>query len=84
MGRGKALTESEVTEIRLLSELEWSASKIAKQIGRSTHVVSNCIELGENYGKKYEGENKRKVTERDQRQIVKLATEKKYCEGHSS
>lgn len=43
MGRGKCLTEAEKIKIQIFYDSGKSVNQIAKEIGRSRHVVSNFI-----------------------------------------
>ncbi len=73
MGRGKQLTESERVEIRVLHDVGKSERYISNKIGRSRSAVHNYLNLGDEYGKNYFTKGNRKLTERDEREIVKLA-----------
>lgn len=51
MGRGKPLTEAEKSKISALKDFtKFSIRQIAKEIGRSKHVVLNFLKNRENYG----------------------------------
>ena len=78
MGTGNSLTEGEVAQINLLHEMGKTQREIATKIGRSQNSVFNCIHLGENYGKNYVTGGHPKTTERDKRQIIKLASKNQY------
>jgi len=73
MGTGNSLTEGEVAQNNLLHEMGKTQREIATKIGRSQNAIFNCIHLGENYGKNYVTGGYPKQTERDKRQIIKLA-----------
>ena len=76
MGRGKRLNESERAKIEVLAEYGLSAAEIAKKIKRSTHVVNNFLKLAKNYGQNRNAGRKPTVSERDKREIYRLATKK--------
>jgi len=78
MGKDLQLTEAECVEIRVLSDHGYSQRYIAEKIGRSRDAVQNVLKLEDNYGKNYSTKGNPKVTERNERQIVKLAATGNY------
>ena len=62
----------------MLNEQGISGNKIAQSIGRSRDAVQKYLNLGDNHGKNYYTQGNRKVRERDERQIVRLAATGDY------
>ena len=78
MGRARALSEGEVGQVRVLHELGNSEREIASIVGRSKTVVHNCIVQGESYNQNYTTGRPKVTTERDERRMVRLATQQHY------
>jgi transposase len=76
MGRANALSEVEVAQINVYTELGWSQRKIAAKIERSQGAVKNCQALGELYNTNYTSGRPKKTSERVERKIVALAKKK--------
>lgn len=74
MGRGKTLTTKEMAEIDLLVEMNWSYRKIANKLHRSDFVVRNYCKNKEEYGKNRVGRTKFATTKRENRRILKEAS----------
>lgn len=74
MPRGKLLTEHERGAIDALNKQGLSKRGIAREIGRSEHVVRNYLKDRENYGcRSYPG-RKKALGQRDMRKITRLAS----------
>lgn len=74
MGRGKCLTEAEKIKIKIFNDSGKSVNQIAKEIGRSRHIVSNFIQNNENYGKNMKGRTKSVLSPAYKRAILRLAS----------
>lgn len=73
MPRGTVLTEVERANIDLLRSRGENVRQIGIQLNRSEKVVHNYLSLGESYGNRsYKGPPKA-LSERDERQVVRLA-----------
>lgn len=71
MGRKKPLSDFEKGQIAAFNKAGLSSRNIARQIGRSPHVVNNFLHLGSKYGKKKSTGRPRKLTMRQERLVVK-------------
>lgn len=74
MGRGKRLTPGEISKIETLSEEGYSGRQIAEKTGRSANVIWNFLRNKENYGRNQKGGVKTATTERERRNIVRIAS----------
>lgn len=74
MGRRKRLSEYEKGQIDALFKEKKSIRGIAKQLKRSDHVVRNYLKNPAQYGKKNNGGRPKKLSARDERQIVNTAS----------
>ncbi|CAK9820248.1 Transposable element Tc3 transposase [Anthophora plagiata] len=74
MSRGKKLTDSKIRVIVNLKEKNTSISEISRVIGRSLCAVLSYLKSRENYGKKHPGEHPKATTERQQRAILRVAS----------
>lgn len=77
MPKGVSLSASEQGQISAFRSMGMSLRKISSRIGRSTTVVYNFIKSGVNYGTKKRTGRKPVVSERDKRNIKRLALNKK-------
>lgn len=77
MGRGSSLTPYEMGQIDTLRGAGDSIRVIAKKINRSVSIVHHYIVLGENYGKKKSPGRPAKLTQRDKRSVLRIASEGK-------
>ena len=78
MGRGTRLTEYEKGRIDVLHQTGASQAAIARDLGRSRSVVQNYLSLGADYGTRTSGGRPRALTERDERQVIRLASSGTY------
>lgn len=70
MPRGTQLSEFEKGQIKAFSEGGYSQTQIAKEIGRSRHVVQNFIKLGDEYGSKnHRFGRPRALSNREEREV---------------
>lgn len=74
MGRGKALSVAEKSKIDVLQEEGYSGRNIGTKIGRSCNVVNSYLKDKENYGGRMKGKTFRATTERENRLIIKEAS----------
>ncbi|KAI2806848.1 hypothetical protein BLOT_008807 [Blomia tropicalis] len=74
MGRGSSLTEEEKIRIQVHAENGLSTNAIVQRIGRSRCVVANFLKSPKEYGTNYNTKNNTKLTNRDKRQIIRLAS----------
>lgn len=74
MGRGRALTLEEQTQIRVLHEENYSAHQIGRKINRSQNVVSAFLRSQGHYGKNMKGCTHSATTTREKRKILRLAS----------
>lgn len=74
MPRGKRLSEFEKGKITGMRQDGKSYRAIAKALKRSRHVVKNYLDNPDNYGTKRRPGRPRKLTARDQRSIIKSAS----------
>jgi len=75
MGRGKTLSEREKGKIEALQGEGKSLKSIAKDVGRSPHVIRNFIENRDGYGTHFNRSGrKKKLSARDERQIARAAS----------
>lgn len=77
MPKGKALSELERGRIDILKEEGMSLRRIATRIGRSRDAVTNYLRLGTRYATKKRPGRPSSLTERDKRQMKRLAVESK-------
>jgi len=75
MGKGPCLTEAETASILAYRDCGLSMNEIADKIGRSRRVVQNFLKDPENYGCNYSKSGNPKLTERDERHIIREASE---------
>jgi transposase len=78
MGGGPTLTEYEKGQIDTLRGTGLSQRGIARELGRSLSVVQNYLREGPAYGTKQRGPKPKALSERDERQIIKMASSGKY------
>ena len=76
MARKSFLTEMEKSKIDILKKNSLSNVKIAKEVGRSEHVVRNYFTLGAKYGVKSKTTGNQKLYPRAVRSIIHQATQK--------
>lgn len=74
MGAGKSLSTFEKGEIIGLKANDWSVSAIARHIKRSRTVIANFIKNPEKYGTAKSPGRPQILTTREQRSILKLAS----------
>lgn len=74
MPRGSFLSEPEKAVIRQLHTLGLSIRNIAERVNRSKTVVHNYLTKMETYGQRVKNKGNTKVTDRQKRQIVHLAS----------
>lgn len=74
MGLGKHVSDFERGQIKILSERGESTRKIAKAIGRSKCLVRSCLKRGVDTLPGRGPGRQRKLTERDERHIINLAS----------
>ena len=77
MGKRKPLTDFEKGKIVALKESGRSNREIANNIARSPSVIDNFIKKGENYGKKGKQGRPNSLTDRNKKQLIKFASNKK-------
>ena len=78
MGRGNSLTDYEKGRIDALHQGGSTIAAIARDLGRSRNVVRNYLTLGEEYGTRTSGGRPRVLSERDERQVIRLASSGNY------
>ncbi len=71
---GKLLNEKEKGKISGMSRCGATVSEIAAALNRSRHVVSTFLANPETYRKNYAGGWKPKITKREERAIIRLAS----------
>lgn len=74
MPLGKLLNEKEKGEIIGMSRCGATVSRIAAALNRSRHVVSTFLANPETYGKNHGGGWEPKITKREERAIIRLAS----------
>ena len=74
MGRGKPLNEFENGRISELNAAGLNQTQIAQRLCRSRNLVQNYLKNSFNYGRNYSGRNYLSLTERQKRQIIRLAS----------
>ena len=77
MVKRKSLTDFEKGKILALKESVWRNREIESNIARSPSLIDNFIKKGENYGKKGKQGRPNSLTDRDKRQLIKFASNKK-------
>lgn len=77
MPKGTILTEKERGKIDVLKEEGFSLREIARRIGRSRDSVTNYIRLGAQYATKKRSGRRPFLTDRDKRQIKRIAVDSK-------
>ena len=78
MPRGPLLSEFERGQVTALRESGCSMREIARRLKRSIRVISNYLASPDNYGKNHAGGKPKALSERDKRQILRLASNSKY------
>ena len=84
MARKSFLTEMEKSKIDILKKNSLSNVKIAKEVGRSKHVVRNYLTLGAKYGVKSKTTGNQKLSPRAVRSIIHQATQKDVIQSNKS
>ena len=74
----KRLTEFEKGQIVALSSQGFSCRAVAIRIERSKSVVNNFLRLKDSYGKKNSGGRPKKLSPREERRVLKLASTGKF------
>jgi transposase len=74
MGHGKQLNEKEKGQIEAHSKTGASIYRISKEIGRSRDVITKYLQNKDGYGTNYRTGRKPKLSPRQHRQIVSLAS----------
>ena len=74
MGRKIRLSEHEKGQIDALFSQKLSHRQIAKRIGRSPNVVDHYLKNSDAYGKNYKGRTKVALTPKENRKIIRLAS----------
>ncbi len=76
MGRGKTITEFERGQVKAFKAAGLSIRQIAGKIHRSINCVSQCVQRGPDAAPKVSSGRKKKLSERDERNIVRHASNK--------
>lgn len=74
MGSGKTLTATERAKIDAFKEIGLSGREIARRLNRSKTVVNNYLADPQNYGKNQKGRTGKATTPRENRLILRLAS----------
>jgi transposase len=74
MPRGTELSDFEKGQIQALQGTGLSNRVIAKRLGRSHTIVDNFIKKGDGYGKKKRSGRRPKLSDRDKRSILRIAS----------
>lgn len=74
MSRGKALTDKEKGKIEAFRQEKVGIREIARRLGRSHHVVLNYLRNPEGYGQIAKKTRRSKLSGRDKRRIVRIAS----------
>lgn len=74
MPRGTELSDIEKGQIRAFQEMGLSNRVIAKRLVRSSSVVDNFVKKGDDYCKKKRSGRRPKLSDRDKRSIVRIAS----------
>lgn len=74
MARGKSLTGFEKGQVLAYHRNDWPVSKISRILKRSDKVIANFLKCPEKYGTKKSPGRPRKLTKREERGILKLAS----------
>jgi IS30 family transposase len=74
MPKGKVLTEREKGQIEAFHQEKVGIREIARRIGRSHQVVMNFLANPKGYGKTKRKPRKSKLSDRDRREIVRMAS----------
>lgn len=74
MGRGKAITDFERGQIKVLREESLSSRQIAQKLKRSQKLVLDCLKRGADIAPVCSKGRKRKLSDRDERHIANLAS----------
>ena len=77
-------TEMEKSKIDILKKNSLSNLKIAKEVGRSEHVVQNYLTLSAKYGVKSNTTGNQKLSSRAVRSIIHQATQKNVIQSNKS
>ena len=75
MGRGKTLSENAKERTEVFRKANYSRSRIAKELNRSTTAISNYFNVPEDYGTKG---RKKKKSARQERLLVRKASLGKF------
>lgn len=71
MGRGKDLTNEEITKIKVFKDFKLSLREIANKLNRSVTAVRNYLNQGENYRQNRKYDNNKKLTDQQKRLILR-------------
>ena len=71
MGRGRAITDAEVAEIKVLHSEEFSMSEIAARIKRSRKAIYNVLASERRGGLRKSRDSNRKMTETAMRAVLR-------------
>lgn len=74
MPSGKKLSQHEIGQIEAFRKVGMGIRAISRQINRSLHVVQNFLKNSDDYVKKHRGGRKKKLSLRDERQIIRKAS----------
>ena len=77
VSRGKTLSENEKGRIEAFRKANYSRSRIAKELNRSTNVISNYLNA-EDYGTKKSPERKKKLSAKLERLLMRRASLGKF------
>ena len=83
MGKNKRLNDFEKGQIWILTTSGKTITEISKTINRSRRVIKNYLDMSENYGLRNKGGRKPKLTSRDNRMILKAASNNEKVPKHS-